>query len=1254
MGLIFQVSATGDSGQGGPDVEAVGRSIGGFVSIVMSDVRKFSGGYEVVRDLSLAIRDGELFAFLGPEGSGKSTILACCAGLTSPDAGTILINGHPAGQPSTSAEVGILFEQVLLDPNLTVEKNIAFQAGLQRLSADWEIHLQEVAAWLDLTDDLGQRLGRLSPGEQRRTDLARALIHRPTVLLLDEPVKGLDAYSSALIWQVIADQHSKGTTIVLSTDQVDTAGQADTVGILVAGRLLAQGTPADLTAVYCPPVLVLQLTDPLQCQQELAELGLEMPEADPHGQVIWNLDAGPARDVIAHLGDKVQDFAFRQASLDEVVQVLADQAAAAEDIENEQASHGVEDFSWVEDGEFHGVIAPLWEHEDTPETVSEQAAEDRGTQRPAYVSAYAAALEMLEPNGEDSRDLEEQAALALRDLQYEYAQDAQPDQYDKTRAQWDEDDAGSGEENAQIAISDERYAPIAEFDEQYARITDADDQDAGTAEFEDYASVTDMDQYYGSVITDDEAAVQQGGYGRQDRYIQSDSQVGPGTGSGAAGFGAAGGEISDATAPASGDTSGAGFAGAAAGSGGAAATEATARGLNHGARLVSSARDTLSRWRSSLKRPQLPKLNGRSAAAASGAVPSGQAVSDEYEQWVRDWHEQDTGVGIGKGTRTRVDAAVRAEEEVGYGVADTDADGSAYASDEDYSPAGEQLGDYGEYGTEDDYAEAAGPEPHPEPTGLEVPSEPAQPEHPHFERIRPRQTHPEPVQPEQTPEHTYSRREHFRRTRPGKGVVDRDQRRTVPDAEDFAGLARIHRLLPSRAAPDGGDDEMGERQAGWTPVERRPTRQRAQMGTRSRHESMDPGLDEQMNGYADLGEGHYPYIDEGQYGEQQDTGAGQYAGQQYAGQQYAGQQSEPGQYARPEGRQYAGTDGYGDGSQYPGTDEYAGIDEYADMDSVSPLSPYDLGYDEPIAPAKEQTAHTAPEPKRWSKAKRFSDTGRNSAARRRAALPSQDPAAQSSSLTEQPLVRPRKTPAEHIFEAAQARVSARSGLSPQGSDVSVSPQTDPVQTPSSGPEVFSRIVTTPRVRPARSVPSEFPADKGIPQPVTPDLDDLTTPDEFGSPAGYSPTGIGPVETYLPDDETNLPYFYQGEDDPLLDEDSSFSTDAGMGEEVDQFADTDVSRGNLDHLVTVSKMLKDAILKDSLPPFDEQFPQDRLPVSAPFRPVPAARERLWSEELSRPVDEGYARQARIKLAVEKRLDDARRRRVDGPDTRDDVS
>ena len=341
--------------------------------IVVNGVRKSHGSVEAVCGIDITVREGECYALLGGFGAGKSTAISCLATLSEPDAGTAEIAGYRLGADNDAirALIGVLLEHVCLDPRLTVRENVALHASFHGLSArHWTDEVEELAVALELFELLDTRVERLSAGEKRRADLIRAMAHQPSILLVDEPIADIDPVSANLIWQVLMDQRAQGITIVFTTEQAFLAEQADTVGILVDGRVVAQDSPTNLINFVFPSKLTLRLSDPEACRLELESYGVEMPVADHSGAIVWELDAEQARDVIALLGDQVVDFTFQVGTLEEAFQALVSQGFEADweeprpDFERwEDEADMVDEVDEADEATQAGVIAPVWPDE---------------------------------------------------------------------------------------------------------------------------------------------------------------------------------------------------------------------------------------------------------------------------------------------------------------------------------------------------------------------------------------------------------------------------------------------------------------------------------------------------------------------------------------------------------------------------------------------------------------------------------------------------------------------------------------------------------------------------------------------------------------------------------------------------------------------------------------------------------------------------------------------------------------------------
>ncbi|MCI5811662.1 MAG: ABC transporter ATP-binding protein [Clostridiales bacterium] len=227
----------------------------------INHLNKSFGEIHAVRDLSFHVRSGELFAFLGVNGAGKSTTIAILCGQLAKDSGEVKVCGHSIdhGMTEISRKLGVVFQSSVLDQPLTVRDNLACRAALYGINGKaFKDRLAELAELLDFKDLLNRTVGKLSGGQRRRIDIARALLHRPEILILDEPTTGLDPQTRRLLWNVVTDLRRKeGITVFLTTHYMEEAADADDVVILDSGSIAAEGTPLELKNRYTGDFITL-------------------------------------------------------------------------------------------------------------------------------------------------------------------------------------------------------------------------------------------------------------------------------------------------------------------------------------------------------------------------------------------------------------------------------------------------------------------------------------------------------------------------------------------------------------------------------------------------------------------------------------------------------------------------------------------------------------------------------------------------------------------------------------------------------------------------------------------------------------------------------------------------------------------------------------------------------------------------------------------------------------------------------------
>jgi len=213
------------------------------------------GPVHAVRGIDLTVQPGEIIGLLGPNGAGKTTTLRMLTTLLPPTAGAATVAGHDLLRDPAAVRrrIGYVAQSGGVDPALPVREELTGQGRLHGLGrAQAARRTGELAGALGLGDLLDRRCGTLSGGQRRRLDLALGLVHRPAVLLLDEPTTGLDPGSRAELWALVRSQRAEhGTTVVLSTHHLDEADAlADRLVVIDGGRVAAEGTPQQLRTVH--------------------------------------------------------------------------------------------------------------------------------------------------------------------------------------------------------------------------------------------------------------------------------------------------------------------------------------------------------------------------------------------------------------------------------------------------------------------------------------------------------------------------------------------------------------------------------------------------------------------------------------------------------------------------------------------------------------------------------------------------------------------------------------------------------------------------------------------------------------------------------------------------------------------------------------------------------------------------------------------------------------------------------------------
>ena len=287
--------------------------------IEIVNLKKYFGNIKAVDDISFTVKEGQLFAFLGLNGAGKSTTINILVGVQQKDSGECFINGKSIENiASILPEIGIVFQNSLLDKKLTVYDNLKYRAMLYNLSkTDFENNLKFFTEKLDLSDLLNKPLEKLSGGQKRKIDIARALIHKPKILILDEPTTGLDPKTRKSVWSLInLLRKNENLTVLLTTHYMEEASLADYIVIIDSGKIATQGSPNklknefayDLLKVYKYDNKLLEILENKKIPYEKIKKTIEIKFKDTLS----------AKNFLIENSDLIEDMEILKGSMDDV------------------------------------------------------------------------------------------------------------------------------------------------------------------------------------------------------------------------------------------------------------------------------------------------------------------------------------------------------------------------------------------------------------------------------------------------------------------------------------------------------------------------------------------------------------------------------------------------------------------------------------------------------------------------------------------------------------------------------------------------------------------------------------------------------------------------------------------------------------------------------------------------------------------------------------------------------------------------
>ena len=285
--------------------------------ISIKNLNKTFKEVKAVNNLSFKVKKGEFFAFLGINGAGKSTTISIMCGELTRDSGEVYIDGKNIDEQMESIKVkmGVVYQKNVLDDPLTVKDNLKFRAALYGIHGkEFEEKYEKLASLLDFSDLSSRTYGKLSGGQKRRVDIARALIHDPEILILDEPTTGLDPQTRKTVWKVVNDlRKEKGLTVFLTTHYMEEVTDADYIVILNKGEIVAEGSPLELKNKYTGDFISIYNVS----KEDIVLLGLPFNEI-PNGYRIEVANTYEATKLIINNPNLFKDYEVIKGKMDDV------------------------------------------------------------------------------------------------------------------------------------------------------------------------------------------------------------------------------------------------------------------------------------------------------------------------------------------------------------------------------------------------------------------------------------------------------------------------------------------------------------------------------------------------------------------------------------------------------------------------------------------------------------------------------------------------------------------------------------------------------------------------------------------------------------------------------------------------------------------------------------------------------------------------------------------------------------------------
>jgi multidrug/hemolysin transport system ATP-binding protein len=289
--------------------------------IQVNHLKKHFKEIKAVDDISFRVKRGQLYGFLGVNGAGKSTTINMLCTLLAKDDGEVMVCSHVLGRQDSEIrrKIGVVFQDNTLDDRLTIKENLITRASLYDSdNKSIKSNLKHVCEILGIDELLERQFYKLSGGQKRKCEIARALMNRPEILFLDEPTTGLDPQTRQMVWESVEGlRKAENMTVFLTTHYMEEAAKANYVSIMEAGKLVADGTPSELKKEYANDMLKLVCEDSDMVRQQLEELKLPYEIKSNHIKV--NIpDSMSGLQILNIIKDNLKSFELIQGTMDDV------------------------------------------------------------------------------------------------------------------------------------------------------------------------------------------------------------------------------------------------------------------------------------------------------------------------------------------------------------------------------------------------------------------------------------------------------------------------------------------------------------------------------------------------------------------------------------------------------------------------------------------------------------------------------------------------------------------------------------------------------------------------------------------------------------------------------------------------------------------------------------------------------------------------------------------------------------------------